>query len=632
MSATRTPPRNLAVRLARSLSLVALAVIATMMLAHWRIGVALIEGESTDRARESAETLATSVASAFFELSDPGVASAVDAAFRQPHVVQVVVWAQDGRTPWASFQRVNDLAARIDHPTQVEEAVSIRAPVYAPELVARHVRTIGYVEVWSDMGLARKELNTIVLVESAQLAGLVVVLTGIAFLIAMRQVVGPTAQLGQALQEVGTRINRGEPTQSVQAAFEKASAPLRDQGAEVDEIIGEFHHVFETVVAREQQLQDREAELANVLNTTLGVIYVTDIQQRKLLYANDRAHRYFRKISDSDGIIDSEKLARWFHPEDFEKLSRRFESIAAGEAPEPARFVLREALDDGTWRYWDSVESPFHLDASGKPTHIVGHAIDVTQAMLAHRSLEEVNLELERKVAARTEALERINSELEAFSYSVSHDLRTPLRAVDGFSRIILEDYGTKLEPDCRALFDRVIAASDRMSQLIDAMLQLARASRAVVTRGAIDVSEIADSLVQSLRAQHPEREVEVVVQPGMRAHAYPQLFESILQNLLVNSWTYTSKREQARIEVGANHVNGETIFYVRDNGEGFDTRMAEKMFAPFQRLHPNDEHDGVGIGLSTAKRLVHRHGGRIWADGEVGVGSTFWFTVEPKH
>jgi PAS domain S-box-containing protein len=227
--------------------------------------------------------------------------------------------------------------------------------------------------------------------------------------------------------------------------------------------------------------------------------------------------------------------------------------------------------------------------------------------------------------------LEMANKELEAFSYSVSHDLRAPIRSIDGFSAILQQDYGDKLDERGRDCLNRVRAAAQRMHTLIDAMLILSRVTREEMRCDVVDLSSIARSVANDLQRTHPERSVDVVVAPGMVAVGDGSLIRVVLENLLDNAWKFTTKQPDARIEFGITTEHGEEAYFVRDNGAGFDMRYVDKLFTAFQRLHTADEFPGTGIGLPTVQRIVHRHGGRTWAEGQVGRGATFYFTLSPN-
>jgi PAS domain S-box-containing protein len=248
----------------------------------------------------------------------------------------------------------------------------------------------------------------------------------------------------------------------------------------------------------------------------------------------------------------------------------------------------------------------------------------------AERQFEALNADLELRVRERTDALEAANAELEAFSYSVSHDLRAPLRALDGFSLALLEDYGADLDGDAEDYLNRIRVASQRMARLIDDLLMLSRVTRRGMTRGRVDLSAAARSIGTELADDDPGRQVKLVVTPRMVATGDAQLLDVALRNLLDNAWKFTSRTAGARVEVGMEGEGEDRVFFVRDNGAGFDSQYADKLFAPFQRLHGDDEFPGTGIGLATVQRIVRRHGGRVWAEGATGTGATVWFTLGP--
>jgi len=249
--------------------------------------------------------------------------------------------------------------------------------------------------------------------------------------------------------------------------------------------------------------------------------------------------------------------------------------------------------------------------------------------------LERKNAELARandELRRTKEAAENANRELESFSYSVSHDLRAPLRAIDGFSQMLLQQCGAQLDDKARHYLDRVRASTQRMGLLIDDMLALARVSRTTLRRELVDLGALAQDLVAELRAGSPGRVVEVAIAPGMLVHGDRGLLRIVLENLLGNAWKFTAKRDDARIELARAPAGdeGAEVFFVRDNGVGFDMAYAEKLFGVFQRLHTAEEFPGTGVGLATVARVVRRHGGRVWAEGAVGRGATFYFTFGP--
>jgi light-regulated signal transduction histidine kinase (bacteriophytochrome) len=251
---------------------------------------------------------------------------------------------------------------------------------------------------------------------------------------------------------------------------------------------------------------------------------------------------------------------------------------------------------------------------------------------LLRKELEATEVRAARDLAqARAglvDELQRANGELESFSYSVSHDLRAPLRSIDGFSLALLEDYAGALDDKGRSYLTRVRAAAQRMAELIDDLLELSRVSRTELTRDRAKISDIAKDVADELRRKEPERDVTFAIREGLVVDADTRLLRIVLDNLIGNAWKFTSKTLQARIEFDVEVRNGESTYFVRDNGAGFNMTYAAKLFGPFQRLHVDTDFPGTGIGLATVRRIVDRHGGRVWAEGAVGQGATVFFTV----
>ncbi len=246
----------------------------------------------------------------------------------------------------------------------------------------------------------------------------------------------------------------------------------------------------------------------------------------------------------------------------------------------------------------------------------------------AAKELAETRAAHAEELARKNEELAPANRELEAFSYSVSHDLRAPLRTISAFTHALLEDLGSKLDARGLDYIRRVLAASHRMADLIDALMELARISRVPLGRHRVDVSALAHVAIDELARRDPDRHVEVAISPDVIVEADARLIRILLDNLLGNSWKFTCKTDAPRIELGVRDEEGERAFYIRDNGAGFDMSQADRLFTPFARLHSDAEFKGTGIGLATVHRIVERHGGRIWAEGAVGAGATIWFTL----
>ena len=307
-----------------------------------------------------------------------------------------------------------------------------------------------------------------------------------------------------------------------------------------------------------------------------------------------------------------------------EQWAGQLEHFRSGESRQVESTRLAK---DGREITVSAVLSPL-FDEGGRLVGEICNARDVTELRRAQREVEQLNRELERRVIERTAELEAVNRELEAFAYSVSHDLRAPLRSISGFSDLLSERVEARLDPEAKDHLARVRASAGRMGALIDDLLKLSRVARGEFRRQPVDLSELAQAILAAAAREAPERRFEARIAPELNAHADLGLMRIMLENLLGNAWKFTRKRDLAHIEFGATRDESGTVFHVRDNGAGFDMAYAERLFKPFQRLHVETEFEGTGIGLATVRRILSRHGGRIWVESEPGAGTTFYFTL----
>jgi PAS domain S-box-containing protein len=320
------------------------------------------------------------------------------------------------------------------------------------------------------------------------------------------------------------------------------------------------------------------------------------------------------------GLTQKEALgAAWnqtVHPDDLARVGFAWDDTV--ERKLPFRVEYRVGRPGGAVLWVTGAAEPL-VDPLGNVLGYLGTAADVTE----RRRVEE---DLRRT----TEALAAANRELEAFSYSVSHDLRAPLRGIDGFSRALEEDYGERVDDEGRRYLGRIRGATRRMGQIIDDLLLLSRVARSDLRRERVDLGAVALEVYGALRAADPARDVRLAVGQGLVAEVDGRLVRLLLENLIGNAWKYTGRLPRAHVEFAARAENGETVYYIRDDGAGFDMNYADKLFGAFQRLHSATEFPGSGIGLATVARIVHRHGGRVWAEGQSGRGATFFFTLGP--
>ncbi len=317
-------------------------------------------------------------------------------------------------------------------------------------------------------------------------------------------------------------------------------------------------------------------------------------------------------------------LYELIHPEDRELVRQAFDKAVQIQSDYEVEFRF---LPRGRPPGWMLGRGRAYYDATGKPVRLAGVAIDITARKTAELEISRLNAELERRVQERTAQLEATNQELEAFAYSVSHDLRAPLRSIRGFSEVLLENHADQLDAHGQALLRRACESSNRMSRLIDDLLRLSRVGRCELHWQPVNLTALAETVAAELRKSDSGRAVEVVIGPNLRAEGDKHLLSLVLDNLLGNAWKFTRQQTDARIEFGFT-AEPEAAFFVRDNGVGFDMKHAGKLFGVFQRLHSADEFPGTGIGLATVQRIIKRHRGRVWADGVVNQGAVFYFTL----
>lgn len=342
---------------------------------------------------------------------------------------------------------------------------------------------------------------------------------------------------------------------------------------------------------------------------------------------SDELYRIYGQTPGSFGATFEAFLAQ-IVPEDRELVRRTV--LEALESAGAYRIEERILRPDGSQRVLSSTGRAVS-DPQGRVVKLQGTCLDITDYREAIRKIQELNAELERRVAERTQQLAAANHELEAFSYSVSHDLRAPLRSIDGFSQALLEDYHDRLDDVGKDYLRRVRAASQHMATLIDDMLKLSRLTRGDLHRARVDLSRLARDAIEHLIRREPDRQVEVAIEEGVVACGDASLLGAVLQNLLENSWKFTRRHARARIAFGRTQRDGKPAYYVQDDGAGFDMAYRDKLFKPFSRLHGQAEFEGTGIGLATVQRIIHKHGGNIWVDAAVERGATFTFTLDEE-
>ena len=404
----------------------------------------------------------------------------------------------------------------------------------------------------------------------------------------------------------------------------EAAVELRDENGVSHGSIGMFQDITERKQA-EDALRESESALKQAQRVAHVGSWLWDIQANRLEWSDEMYRIFGYKKENFSGRLD-EVMAQAIHPDDRAEVEKLNISVIREKKPIPMEY--RVVRPDKTIRIVWAEAGQFILDKQGNPAILTGIVQDITERKQAEEEIRKLNAELEQRVIERTAQLENTNKELEAFSYSVSHDLRAPLRGIDGWSQALLEDYHDRLDEQGRQYIDRVRSEAQRMGHLIDDMLKLSRLTRAEMIKEQVDLSALVQTIAERLQTADPLRKVDFIIQAGLTAEGDFYLLEIMLTNLLGNAFKFTAKCEKAVIEFGQTESEDQLVFFVRDNGAGFDMTYSRKLFGAFQRMHKASEFPGTGIGLATVQRIIHRHGGHVWAEAEVDRGATFYFTL----
>jgi PAS domain S-box-containing protein len=398
--------------------------------------------------------------------------------------------------------------------------------------------------------------------------------------------------------------------------------------------------VFSAYSDVQRTFTPNEVRFAEAIATIVGEAMRWHDAQSAVRASNQRIREILESITDAFIAFDynlcvtyvNRRMAAFYGKSREEMLGLSIETVFATGMNAEYRGKYRHAIE--TQRavtfeiYNEQNDQWFETRLYPSPEGVSAYFREITKRKRAEMEVRELNAQLESRVAERTKQLELANKELESFAYSVSHDLRAPLRAIDGFSQALEEDYGSKFDDVARGYMERVRKAANRMAGLIDALLGLAKVARVQMSYDRVDLTKMASAIAADLRDSEPERAVEFRIEDALVTFGEASLLGAVFQNLLSNAWKFTRKVDRAVIEFG---VTDDGEFFIRDNGAGFDMNYANKLFGAFQRLHADDEFEGTGIGLATVARIVHRHGGSIRAEGTVGAGATFYFTL-PSH
>jgi PAS domain S-box-containing protein len=384
--------------------------------------------------------------------------------------------------------------------------------------------------------------------------------------------------------------------------------------------------IFDVTDARrtEAALEQLNRRYEAVVNSLDGIVWELDVATFRHTLVSDQAERVLGFRAE-DWMRESGFWMRHVHPDDSHAVMAHYKDVIQNRTTKAIDYRLLGHAGRTVWVH-DAV-SPIVI--GDRVSKLRGVMMDISERKHFELELSRLNAELERRVGRRTSELEAVVEELRSFSYSVSHDLRAPLRAIQGFGLALDREYRERLDSTGRDYLHRILGSADRMTKLIEDLITLSRVTHAEMRTENLDLSKMAEEVVADLRTAEPLRRVEVKVGQGLSAEGDARLLRVLLENLIGNAWKFTSHNVTAKIEFGAlDHRVSKRVFFVRDDGAGFDQEFASKLFVPFQRLHRSTEFPGTGIGLATVSRIIGRHGGRVWAEGREGTGATFYFEL----
>jgi len=423
--------------------------------------------------------------------------------------------------------------------------------------------------------------------------------------ISLKRLITGTQEIGKGNLDYEIPITSKDEIGQLSRAFEKMARVLKATTVSRD------------VLARSEQSLVTAQQIARMGNWERDLVTGRSYWSREMFRLTG--------LDPSAGIPDFQTFLEFIHPDDRHYVLGQDTRVA--NTGRSLTFEFRSNPDRGPVRHFLSVVEPVK-DENGKTTGLKGILHDITELKKAEEEIKNLNRELEIRVVQRTAQLEATNRELEAFVYSVSHDLKAPLRSITGFSQALLEDYKDRLDEMGKDYLQRIYNNARRMDELITDLLTLSRVTRHEVQERDIDLSALVRKILTDLSPTHNSKNAELIIQDGISVRSDPHLLEIMLTNLLDNALKFTGKKPYPRIEFGSFREDNKTVYYIRDNGAGFDMAYVDRLFAPFQRLHSAEEFPGTGIGLAIVQRVINRLGGRVWAEGEVDKGATFYFTL----
>lgn len=580
---------------------VVIAVCVTFLVYILQIERAYYESRMEERISRTHALLQDALPDPLYEVNVDLLKTYLGSIFTSPDMVEIELTEVDGD--------INIKLERED-PRPEKGLIENRIKIQRGNITLGEVRTV-FTTALMDQAL-KKWLNEILLF----MLVLIIAVGGVIYIVT-RRMTRPIVRMTAAAQSMAD----GDLNQEIESVGAKelvilgrSFARMRDSIREKITDLAEKNRMLKIEIEQRREAEMERDRLVSVVEATPDFIGMSD-PQGNIIYLNQTA-RTLTGIGDTS--VEGMRIEKLHPRETIERIFHEGRPVA---------------IEKGYWT--GEIEL---LGANGR-------IIPMSQVILSHKNdrgevvymstimrditeRKQIEEELERRVEQRTKELRHLNLELEAFSYSVSHDLRAPLRAIFGFSQILMDDHETSLDTQGKEYFNRIRNASQHMAELIDGMLQLSQITRSELELEEVDLSGMANTLIERYRHSEPDREIEIDIEDNLICRADRKLMEIVMENLLGNAWKYTGKTRNPRIDVGQAVRDGEEWLYVRDNGVGFDMIYADKLFGVFQRMHRDNDFEGTGIGLATVQRILHRHGGRIFCEAKPNEGATFYFSV----
>lgn len=595
-----------------SLSLLILLVVGAM---EYHAGRLAIDRQLDTSFKTMSNRLTHSLRNSVYTFDVKTAKDIVLGEFPNEDVYAILVWTQERTRLLTGIARKNSKLEEVVKPPQGENLIYQTFPITRETLVSHDVQAIGEVDIYLDRSIQESRLVDSLVITLSKITLVIIIILGLFELVVTRSLVKPLENIYARIHETGRDHEHN--------VLEK-----KDLGgfAELQELDETYQSMIAALHNRQKELRDRERNYREIFNATNDSILLINATNGEVVDVNN-AMLAMSGYDSRKSFLDSEDKDSFFNFLDLsvDQVRKNIEQAIENGSH---HFECRASNKQGDL-FW--VEVSLLSSEIGGKNSVLAVIRDISKRKQDEEILQYNQKILEDRVAVRTQELQIKNKELESFSYMVSHDLRAPLRAIDGFCQILKEDYESNLDAKGKEYLDNVRAASQRLGKLIDDLLQLSRVSRQELNVTSVDMSGLVSMTVEKLIQTTKNKNLDISIQRDVLTEGDEVLLQVVIENLIGNAIKYSSTREFPRIEFGALQRGAEQIFFVKDNGVGFEMAYVHKLFLPFQRLHGR-EFEGTGIGLASVKTIIDHHQGRVWAESVVGEGSTFYFTLARKE